>query len=116
MPTMIMKIVSIASLLTAVLWSGSHDYRALLSFVITVSAVAVIVQASRAGKRSWVIVFTIIATFLNPALTGSLPRHLYLWIDLTCAAVFIASLIMLKSKPLLSIASITDRTPGSESL
>jgi hypothetical protein len=60
--------------------------------------------------------FLAIITLFNPVLTASLPRHLYLWTDLTCLAAFVASLVFLKSKPVLSIASITDRTPGSESL
>ncbi len=116
MPTMIMKCISITALLTALLWSASLDYRVLLSFVITVSAVAVITQAARARKRAWMILFVVIATLFNPVLTGALPRQLYLWTDLACLAAFAASLVVLKNDPILSIASITDRTPGSESL
>ncbi len=116
MATMIMKCISIAALFTAVSWRASVDYRVLLSFVITISAVAVITQAARARRYAWVIVFVAIATVFNPVLTGALPRQVYLWTDLACLGAFAASLVMLKNKPILSIASITDRTPGSESL
>lgn len=116
MPTMIMKCVSIAALLTAVLWRGSVDYRVVLSFLMTVSAIAVIAQAVRAGKKFWLILFVMVITIFNPGMTGALSPHIYLWTDLTCLAAFVASLVFLKSKPVLSIASITDRTPGSESL
>src|SRR5512146_1899461 len=116
MPTIIMKCLSIAGLLTAVSWRESADYRVLLSFVMTVSAIAVIVQAARAERRAWIVLFVAIITLFNPVLTVALPHRLYLWTDLTCLAAFVASLVFLKDKPVLSIASITDRTPGSESL
>src|SRR5512132_2296039 len=112
----LMKWLSIAALVIAVLWRASLDYRVVLSFVITISAVAVIVQAARAGRYVWVILFFAIATMFNPVLTGALPSRAYLWTDLGCLVAFAASLVVLKNKPILSIASITDRTPGSASL
>lgn len=116
MPTMIMKYISIAALFTAVSWRPSLDYRVVLSFVITISAVAVITQAARVRKYVWVIVFGAIATVFNPVLTGALPTQAYWWTDLATLGAFAASLVVLKNQPILSIASITDRTPGSESL
>jgi len=116
MPTMIMKCISIAALITAVSWRGSADYRVVLSFVMTVSAIAAIAQASRAGKKFWIILFVTVITVFNPGITGALPPHIYFWTDLTCLAAFVSSLVLLKDKPVLSIASITDRPPGSESL
>jgi hypothetical protein len=116
MYTMITKCVSIAALLAAVFWRGAVDYRVAVSFVTTVSAIAVITQAARAERRAWILLFFAVITILNPVLTVGLPSHLYLWTDLTCLAAFVASLVFLKNKPVLSVASITDRTPGSESL
>jgi hypothetical protein len=80
-----------------------------------VGAIAVVTQAARAQRYTWVVVFLVIATLLNPILTGGLPRQVFLWTDVACLVAFAASLF-LKNKPILSIASITDRTPGSESL
>jgi hypothetical protein len=113
---MITKNISIAALLTVVLCSAALDYRIFLSCVITISAVAAITQAVRARKPAWAILFVAIAAFPNPSLTGALLHPAYWWTDLACLAVFVASLVVLKNKPVLSIAPITDRTPGSESL
>lgn len=77
MRTMIMKSVSIAALLTIVLWSASLDYRIFLSFVIAISAVAVITQAVRARKSAWAILFVAIAALPNPSLTGALLHPVY---------------------------------------
>lgn len=115
MPTF-MKWLCVATLLIAVLWRSSLDYRFVVAFVVTIGAMAVVTQAARERKYIWVAVFVTIATLLNPIFTGALPRHLYLWTDVMSLAAFAASLLLLKSKPILSIASITDRTPGSQSL
>ena len=58
----------------------------------SVSAIAVMTQAARVNDAA------------------------YQWTDLACFIAFCASLLFLKNQPLLSTASITDRTPGSESL
>jgi hypothetical protein len=115
MPT-VMKWLSVAALLIAVLWRSSLDYRFVVAFVVTVGAIAVVTQAARAERYIWVVVFLVIATLLNPILTGGLPPQVFLWTDVACLVAFAASLVLLKNKPILSMASITDRTPGSESL
>jgi len=46
----------------------------------------------------------------------ALARRTFLWLDLVCLMTFLISLGALKTRPTLSIPSITDRTPGSESL
>lgn len=115
MPT-IMKWLSVVALLIALLWRSSVDYRFVIAFVVTVGAIAVITQAARERKYVWVAVFVTIATLFNPILTGTLPYQVHLWTDVVCLAGFTGSLVALKKKPILSIASITDRTPGSESL
>src|SRR5438309_7347943 len=45
-----------------------------------------------------------------------LSRRMFLWLDFTCLAMFLVSLALLKTRTRLSIASITDPTPQSESL
>lgn len=112
----IMKWLSVAALLIAVLWRSSVDYRFVIAFVVTIGAIAVVTQAARERRYIWVAVFVAIATLFNPLLTGALPYQVHLWTDVSCLAGFVASLVALKNKPILSIASITDRTPGSESL
>lgn len=116
MATRILKCVAIAALLTSVACSASVGYRAVLAFIVTVCAIAVLTQAVRSKQPSWVALFAMVATLLNPALTGFMQHSTFIWTDVACLVAFIASLIFVKNQPVLSIASITDRTPGSESL
>ena len=113
--TKILKYASIIALFTA-LWPSAFDYRMFVAFVVTVGAVAVAAQAARAQRTLWTVGFGAIATVLNPIVTGQLGPAVFFWSDLVCIAAFVASLVFLKSQPMLSMPSITDRTPGSESL
>jgi hypothetical protein len=113
--TKIIQCAALVALLTA-LWRSSADYRMLVAFVVTVGAVAVATQAARTQRTAWAVCFGAIATVLNPIVTGLFAPALFFWCDLLCIAAFAASLVFLKPKPLLSMPSITDRTPGSESL
>lgn len=116
MTTKIMKSVAIMALVVSAAWSSSFGFRLVLAFIVTVSAIAVLTQAVRARKTGWAILFAVVVTLLNPGLTGILQRSAYIWTDIVCLGAFVASLVFLKSEPTLSMASITDRTPGSESL
>lgn len=116
MTTKIMKSAAIMALVVSAAWSTSFGFRPVLAFVVTVSAIAVLTQAVRARRTGWAIVFVVVITLLNPALTGILQRSASIWTDVACLGAFVGSLVFLKSQPVLSIASITDRTPGSESL
>jgi hypothetical protein len=40
----------------------------------------------------------------------------FLWLDSICIVMFIVLFMAFKTQPILSIPSITNRTPGSESL
>ncbi len=116
MPTIIMKSLAIAALLTAVLWRSSLDYRVVVSFMVTVGAIAVVAQAARAQRYFWAVIFCGIATLFNPILTVGLSPPVRLAADLASLTLFAASLMILRNRPVLSMPSITDRTPGSESL
>jgi hypothetical protein len=113
-----MKWTSSAALfLAAVFWGIALDYELLLSVVVFMGAIVVLKEAVSARRSFWVAGFAAIALVFNPAAplfhaSGDWFRV----IALVCTAVFAASLIALKARPVLSIASITDRNPGSESL
>ena len=113
--TKIMKYASIVALLIS-LWRSSFDYRILAAFIVTVGAVAVATQAARLQRTIWTVGFGAIATVLNPVVTGQLGPAVFRWCDVLCIAAFVGSLVILKAQPVLSMPSITDRTPGSESL
>lgn len=116
MATRIAKYISIATLLIAILLRSHLGYRVVVAFVIFWGAIMVARQAARAQKYLWVSAFVVIAVVFNPIWMVSSATTFSLWLDVGCLLTFAASLILLKSKPLLSIPSITDRTPGSESL
>jgi hypothetical protein len=93
------------------------DYELLLTIVIFMGAIVVLQQAVTEREYFWAAGFAAIALMFNP--DAPLFQVLGDWFRLTalaCTAVFAISLIALKARPVLSIASITDRTPGSESL
>jgi hypothetical protein len=116
MLTKIMKGISIAVLLLAVLWQPSASYEIMLQMVVCVSSLLVLTQAVRARKYLWAAGFSAIAVLFNPAVPVALARKPFLWLDVVCLITFLISLAALKAKPILSMPSITNRTPGSESL
>ena len=115
MLTKIMKWVCIAALLLAV-WRSSTSSQLVLHFVVCVGALLVALQAVRANKYFWAAGFIAIAVFFNPVAPVALSRKTFLWLDWACVAAFLVSLAALKGHPTLSMPSITNRTPGSESL
>jgi hypothetical protein len=116
--TQMMKWVSIAALLVAVaFWNSAANYQAGLNLVVSVAAALVLIQAFQVRKYRWAACFLAIALLFNPAvpivrLAGSVGFAL----AVLSIAPFAISLIALRPRPLLSIPSITDRTPGSQSL
>ncbi len=114
--TRIMKWVSIAALLLAVLRLPTGSYQVLFEVVVCMSGLLAATQAVRAGKYLWATGFVAIAVLFNPVVPVALARRTFLWLDLVCLLTFLISLAALKTQPTLSIPSITDRTPGSESL
>ncbi len=113
----IMKSVSIAALLLeAMSWRSAGNYH-LPDFVVCMGAIVVVMQAVRAQQYLWAAGFLAIAVIFNPVvLVLRLSGGLSLLLVSACIALFAVSLVALKTQPLLSIPSITDRCPGSESL
>jgi len=118
MRTRIVKWLCVAALFVAfVLWQRIADYEFLLRAVVCSGAAVVAVQAFHSAKHSWTICFLTIALLFNPAIpVFPLANTVGLVAIVLAAAAFAVSLNRLKSVPLLSMPSITDRNPGSESL
>ena len=114
--TKLMKWLSIVALLFGVFLMSSVSYRIGMEMVVCVAAIVVVAQAFRIRKYYWGIGFAAIAVLFNPAVPISLSHKTFLFLDLVCIGAFLVSLILLQWEPTLSIPSITDRTPGSESL
>jgi hypothetical protein len=114
----IMKWVSIAALhLAAMFWRSAANYQLLLASTVCMGAIVVVRQAVQAQKYFWAAGFVAIALLFNPiVLVFTTSGNLFLLMVLVCIVTFAISLAALKTPPLLSIPSITDRNPGSESL
>jgi len=116
-----MKWITMAALLTAaMLWrsaANSQFPQFLLGFAVCFGAGVVAMQAVQAKKYVWAGGFTAIALLFNP-LVPILPfdGEWGRWLVLVSIVPFAVSLAALRTQPLLSIPSIIDRNPGSESL
>jgi hypothetical protein len=114
----IMKWVSSAVLLLMAAFSGAAEgYQLLSSLVVFLGAIIVLQEAVGEREYVWAAGFLAIALIFNPAAPVFQASGTWFPImALVCTAVFSVSLVALKTRPVLSIASITGRTPGSESL
>lgn len=114
--TKIIKWIAMAALLVALFWHPFAENRRLLQFAVLAGAVAVLVQAVRAGKYVWIGLFVAVACIFNPIRPVVMSASVFLLLDALTLVLFMVSLRGLETAPKLSIDSITDRTPGSESL
>lgn len=118
MRTRLVKWLCIAALFVAfVLWQWIASYEFPLKVLVSLGAGIVAVQAFHSGRNRWTMCFISIALVFNPAITVlPLANRLGLLAIVLTAVAFAVSLTKLRSQPLLSMPSITDRNPGSESL
>ena len=114
--TRTMKWLSIAALLLGLLLSSSGGYRIALEIEVCVAAFVVVAQAIRNGKYMWGMAFLALALLFNPAVPVPLTHRIFLGLEWFSIGAFLISLAALRTMPLLSIPSVTGRTPGSESL
>ena len=114
--TKMTKLVCVLVLLLAAFWVASPGVQILLDILICVGAITVATQAVTQPKYIWTGGFVAIAVLFNPIAPFVLSRKMFLWLDVACLLAFLASMAALKSQPVLSIPSITNRTPRSQSL
>lgn len=110
--------LSLAVLLcTLLLWDAASAFQLQLNLIVFAGATAVIIRAFKVRKYSWMAGFVVIALLFNPAMpVFPLGGSLGVALIILPMALFAISLATLRPPPLLSIPSITGRTPGSESL
>lgn len=118
MRTKVVKWICIAALLVlAILWrSSSNSWTFAAAWLVWAGAAVVSVQAARVHRSVWAGVFLAMCLLFNPFVPVSASPSSFLVLYSVCLAMFLISLSALNTSPRLSIASITDRTPGSESL
>lgn len=116
MLTKIMKWASVAALLLAILWHSSQGLALIVQFVVCAAAVMAVVQGFQMGKAGAIVVFIAIAALFNPIVPVGLSPAILRGTETVCLGLFLLSVLTFRQQPRFSLASITDRTPGSESL
>jgi fatty-acid desaturase len=91
-------------------------YHVGLLILIPAAATVVIFQAASMREYRWVAAFGVLACLFNPVVPLWLSTAPTLVVNALALILFALSLKLLKTPPRLSIASITDRMPGGESL
>jgi hypothetical protein len=91
-------------------------YHVGLLILIPAAATVVIFQAASLREYRWVAAFGVVACLFNPVVPLGFSTAPTLVVNTLALILFALSLKLLKTPPRLSIASITDRMPGSESL
>lgn len=121
MLTKFMKWIASAALLGGLLFPPvlgryAMGYHVGLLILIPAAATVVIFQAASMREYRWVTAFGVLACLFNPVVPlwfSAAPTRV---VNALAFILFALSLKLLKTPPRLSIASITDRMPGSESL
>jgi hypothetical protein len=102
--------------LPAFLGHYALGYHEVLLILIPAGATVVMFQAAAMHEYGWVAAFGVVACLFNPLVPLGLSTALAIVVNTLALILFGFSLKLLKTPPQLSIASITDRMPGSESL
>jgi hypothetical protein len=116
MLTKIFKYSSVIALLAVLVLRPTLGYALLVQFVVCAAAVMATVESFHTRKPALAIMFMLVAVGLNPVFPLRMSQPMFLGAATLAVAVFMLSIVTFRARPRLSIASITDRTPGSESL
>ena len=117
MLTKIFKCCSVIALLAVVVLRPSGTGYALLTqFLVCAAASMAAVESFQTRKPALAIGLMLVATAFNPVFPLRMPQLLFLGTATVALGIFMLSIVTFRSRPRLSMASITDRTPGSESL
>lgn len=112
----IFKLSSVLALLAVIALQPSPGYALLTEFLVCAAAVMAALESFQTGMTGLGIIFVFMAGVFNPVFSVGLSGSVFMGIATLSLGMFLLSLVMVKARPRLSMASITDRTPGSESL
>jgi len=108
--------LAIVSLLLTILWFSSVNARTLLQFVTCAAAVMVALHAARARQYAWCVLFSAVVLLYNPLVPLALGRSALVWLDITCVLLFGFAMTSVHATPRLTIVSIVNESPRSESV
>ena len=116
MLTKILKCCSVIALLAVVVLRPSAGYALATQFLVCAAAIMAAVESFQTRKPALAIGLMLVAIAFNPVFPLRMPQLLFLGTATVALGIFMLSIVTFRSRPRLSMASITDRTPGSESL
>ena len=94
----------------------AHAITLLAGFVVWAGLVVSLIHALSERMFGWAALFAVFGIVYNPVLPIHLPSLWLLGVNLACVAVFAASLVYVHRSVRLTIESIVDSAPRSESL
>jgi hypothetical protein len=115
MLTKAIKWAAISALIGSGLWRSSPNLLVVSQFIITAAAAIVVAQAAIMRRYVWMALFLMAACLFNPVVAVPISSYVSGLAGGFALFLFFFSLELLKPQPRMSITSITDRTPGSES-
>jgi hypothetical protein len=116
MLTKVIKWSAIAALIGGALARPLPNLGLVLQFVIVAAAGIVLTQAATMRRYVWMTLFVAVACLFNPVFPVAFTNYTFAMVSSFAVLLFFFSLELLQPKARLSIASITNRMPGSESL
>lgn len=116
MLTKVIKWSAIAALIGGAFLRSAPDLALLLKFVVVAAAVIVLTQAAIMHRYVWMTLFLVVVGLFNPVVPFPFSNYVFGIASCFALLLFFFSLELLRPKPRLSITSITDRMPGSQSL
>jgi hypothetical protein len=112
----VIKWSAIAALIVGALSRSLPAFGLVLEFVVAAAAVVVLTQAATMHRYVWMALFLVVACLFNPVFPVAFSNYSFGMVSTLAVLLFFFSLDLLQPTPRLSIVSITDRMPGSESL
>lgn len=91
------------------------SYGLLTPLAVLGAATVVLAQAATMRQYIWMTLFLVVACVLNPVFALAFSKYMFAMVSTLAILLFFFSLELVKPRRV-SIASITDRMPGSESL
>ena len=116
MLTKIFKYCSVIALLIMLVLRPSAGYALFAQFVVCAAAIMASVETFHTCKPTLATMFVLVALGLNPLFPLRMSQPVFLGAATVAIGMFMLSIVTFRARPRLSIASITDRMPGSESL
>jgi hypothetical protein len=107
---------AIAALIAGAILHSSTGLALVMQFIAVTASIVVLTHTATMGRYIWMTLFLVVAFMFNPVFPIPFSNYIFWTASIFAVSVFFLSLELLKPEPKLSIASITDRMPGSESL